>query len=177
MPYKVTNKNYHIYYWTTRINHFALLNVGGFGPCREVFASNWINGDEYILFSHPPKKGKLICDRINKLEKKLNIKFRLTDFGPTQYNNISWIKVSYFWRKSYIKRSLFTALLRGCSRAKNSKYHTIIKNEYVLKDTRKAVDIFFNGNTRLNSKTRTKSGWRNIFNGNHNLKLLIKPKC
>lgn len=153
--------------------------------CREYFQDESA-GIRRFLFCHKPKKCKSIAFFIHKIEEKLCLKDR-SKIGPTQRNNISWIKVSTWWTATSMKRSLFTLLIR-CSqnyRAKIDNFDEAIFSTLYTKHTEYAVRRFLDGHTKYTGKRK---GWYNQFRWgsgdafnpkmptkDHIDKLLIKP--
>lgn len=128
--------------------------------CREYFQDESA-GIRRFLFCHKPHKCKNIAFFINELEQKLELKER-SAIGPSQRNNISWIKVSSWWTSTSMKRSLFTILLR-CGqnfKYKINNFEESLFSVLYTKHTEYAVRRFLEGNTRYTGK---KKGWYNQF--------------
>jgi hypothetical protein len=92
---------------------------------------------------------------------KLSLKER-SIIGPSQRDNISWFRVSPWWTKTSMKRSLFTALLR-CGQNYNSKidnFEEALLSVLYIKHTEYAVRRFLDGHTKYTGKRK---GWYNQF--------------
>lgn len=145
--------------------------------CREVITSK-LKGARRLLFRHRKRHGKNVAMFIAKVEEKLNINPR-TKFGPTQRNNIMWLRVSPWWTSSSMKISLFTALLRAgqnYSLATDNFEKALYSIVYTRK-TKAAIERFFNGYTRYTGNIR---GWHTQFTKvlteEHLCRLLVAPK-
>lgn len=128
--------------------------------CREYFQDESA-GIKRFLFCHKPHKCKHMAHFLNKIEEKLNLQER-TCIGPSQRNNISWVRVSSWWTKTSMKRSLFTALLR-CSHNYNYKkdnFDEALLSTIYIKHTEYAVRRFLDGYTKYTGKRK---GWYNQF--------------
>lgn len=128
--------------------------------CREYFQDE-SNGIKRMLFCHTAHRCKNIAAFIYSIEDKLNIEEK-TVIGPTQRYNISWIKVSSWWTKTSMKRSLFTILLRcGVNfKLQENNFEEALFSSVYTKHTEYAVRRFLDGNTKYSGK---KKGWYNQF--------------
>lgn len=128
--------------------------------CREYFQDESA-GIKRFLFCHKPHKCKNIAFFIDKIEEILHLDETST-IGPSQRNNISWIKVSPWWTATSMKRSLFTILIR-CGQNYNYKlenFDEALFSTLYTKHTEYAVRRFLEGNTRYTGKRK---GWYNQF--------------
>jgi hypothetical protein len=128
--------------------------------CREYFQDESA-GIRRFLFCHKPNKCKNIAVFIHKIEEKLDLAER-SIVGPSQRNNISWVRVSSWWTCTSMKRSLFTALIR-CGQNYSFKldnFDEALLSVLYIKHTEYAVRRFLEGNTRYTGK---KKGWYNQF--------------
>lgn len=128
--------------------------------CREYFQDE-SNGIRRMLFCHTAHRCKSIAAFMSVVEDILNLEER-TLIGPTQRYNISWIKVSSWWSKTSMKRSLFTILLRcGVNyKIKENNFNEALFSVVYTKHTEYAVRRFLEGNTRYTGKIK---GWYNQF--------------
>lgn len=151
--------------------------------CREYFQDESA-GIRRFLFCHKQNKCKNIALFIHKIENKLNLTER-SIIGPTQRNNISWIRVCSWWTCTSMKRSLFTLLLRCGQNYKiyQDNFDESLFSIMYTKETKYAVQRFLDGHTRYTGK---KKGWYKQFSGNDGItisppskeiidKLLIRP--
>ena len=83
-------------------------------------------------------------------------RWRRTQVGPTEYPNITWIKLSQFWLNDKMRKSFFTILLRA-ARHFNSQADDLEKEfeRALFKDdqgyfnkTKPAVERFMKGFTK-----------------------------
>jgi hypothetical protein len=128
--------------------------------CREYFQDE-SQGIRRFLFCHKPNKSKNIAAFMNKVEERLGL-FKRSVVGPTQRNNISWIRSSLWWTSTSMKRSLFTILLR-CGQNYHPKiddFEDALFSVLYTKHTEFAVRRFLEGHTRYTGKRR---GWYNQF--------------
>lgn len=128
--------------------------------CREDFLTT-SRGLTYFLFKHFHKRRSNICAFMERVENILRIESK-SIIGPTNRDDVSWIRISPWWSRVHIKRSLYTALLRA-----GQKFHPEKKNFYralfsvdYLAETDMAVLHFLGGNTRYTGK---KQGWYRQF--------------
>lgn len=162
-------------------NHFATVKefvkeedrfkLGNWKTCREDFAKSW-KDHKFIVFSHKKGANKgsntsySIAIFIRMAEERIRGKgrWRRTQVGPTEYANISWIKLSQFWMNDKMRKSFFTILLRA-SRHFNSQADDLEKeferalfsdDQGYFKNTKPAVERFMKGFTKY---TGTKAMW------------------
>lgn len=128
--------------------------------CREYFQDESA-GIKRLLFCHKPNKCKRIAAFMHVIENSLDIGER-TEIGPTQRNNISWIRVSSWWTGTSMKRSLFTILLRCGQNYKPAfdNFEEALFSTFYTKNTEFAVRRFLQGHTKYVGK---KKGWYNQF--------------
>lgn len=154
-----------------RLNRGSFSKIDYMRPDGTLVALEWLYCREYFqdesagirrfLFCHKPNRCKNIAFFIHKIEEKLNLTERSV-IGPSQRNNISWIKVSPWWTCTSMKRSLFTALIR-CGQNYSFKldnFDDALLSVLYTKHTEYAVRRFLDGNTRYTGK---KKGWYNQF--------------
>ena len=108
-----------------------------------------------MLFCHTKDRSYQVASFINMVEKRLGVE--LTEFGPTQRNDICWLNVSSWWTSSSMRRSLFTILLRASQAHKeeNSIEATLFLEPYA-RFTSEAIDWFFRGHTKYTGRM---TGW------------------
>ena len=170
-----------------KIGSFAKLSgdyQGQWYICREEF--HWVNANtRRFLFVHETNAGSNIASFIEKVENKLKVDVRSV-FTPTQYNRITLVCMSPWWKHS-IRRSLFTALLRVGQYYKGGFHKPLFseiygKENYYTRDTEPAVRWFLRGNTRYLGHVQ---GWWEAFYGSQGYapitkseleKLLVKPE-
>ena len=183
MPYRISKGSFSK---VSGLDPSGALKVKGFVFCREYF-QNQSAGIRRILFVVPYNKAYSVAAFMDKIETKLHLKTR-SKFGPTQRNDIMWIKASPWWTQSSMKRSLFTALLRCGANYKPLKDNfeeALYSTEYT-RSTKYAIQRFLKGYTYYVGK---KTGWYKQFrwgggsywkprslNQNNVKKLLLKPK-
>lgn len=143
--------------------------------CREYFQDESA-GIRRFLFCHRPNRCRRIAAFIHRIESILDLKDR-SEMGPTQRNNISWIRVSQWWTSTSMKRSLFTILLRCAQNyeSKTDNFEEALFSTNYSKRTEPAIRRFLDGNTRYTGKMK---GWYNQFkDGTDALaeRLLVKP--
>lgn len=156
---------------------YRMPTAGSFSRIRcvsgngEYVAANWMYCREYfqdcsqgirrMFFVTKRNRGRNIASFIDRVEAKLSLRQR-TQFGPTQRNNIIWIKIAPWWTTSSMRRSLFTALLRA-GNAYNLTQDNFSDALYSIKytaETKYAVERFLSGYTTY---TGTVRGWFNQF--------------
>jgi hypothetical protein len=130
--------------------------------CREDFYA--FTKDEKLtrlLFSAPPIKHTAIAAFFEKLETRLGVQPR-TQFGRTQIENVIWIRPSVWWTGMGMRRSLFTAFLRGSIKYSRYKknFEEAMYSEKYLDQTREAVGRFLEGYTCY---TGNVVGWHSQF--------------
>ncbi len=121
--------------------------------CREDFHVYTKKKQRFYYHHDLPKergRGKSIAVFFDKVEAELKIPEKeRSKFGATNYQKVMWFEMSGWWRKSSIRRSLFTALLRqsrGYYICKNNYKKTLYDGEYT-DCNRKALKRFMSGNT------------------------------
>jgi hypothetical protein len=157
-------------------NSYGIFNYNKSFKCRESFEFRWreyLDRNIYFNTAGPKILGiEALHNKIVFLERKLSLDDE-SEFGFTQNANICWIKPLYFWKHHPIKRSLFTALLRGCSNSGKFDLESIINAEYTLCTTKNAVHRFFDSNTNINisPEINQNMGWQHFFNDSNQDKL------
>jgi hypothetical protein len=131
---------------TDRKNQLTI-NRNGWQECRETFHTNNPTMD-FFLFCHEPNRTNAIAAFVHYYEKKLGHK-KLSEFGPCNLNRMTWIKPAEFWKKSSIRRGLFTILLRATAEFDLSQqnFDEALYHSKYIRSTRKALDLFLEGNT------------------------------
>lgn len=138
--------------------------------CREQFQVHFKSNNQYLAFQHVSGERRRIASFFRIVDKKLGLRVG-TKFGPTQRSNISWIWVPKFWRESYVRRSLFTALLRAARKyvPTRKNFTEALYSVSYTRRTRLAVQRFFEGYTvfknvyKFNMGWGWNTGWRDIF--------------
>lgn len=148
--------------------------------CREQFAPFWKPEVDGFFFSH--ESGHLtrqgIADFVCRAEKVLELEGEST-FSPTTIPTISWVEPHGFWKQCFMRRSLFTVLLRAGRQYKIDldNFEEALYSEKYLNETKTAVMRFLFGFTTFNvTAARTIvnhsldpnssiSGWYSVFCG------------
>lgn len=140
-----------------------IINTISWFHCRELFHSQLVfrfwSKDFY--FSHPKTKREDIADFIEQIETKLNVKER-TKFYRTNMPTIMYVNPSSFWNNR-MRFSLFTIFMRASLLHEKDKLYNeaINKNKYLC-DTRRAVEMFLDGQTRYVG-WKMFTGWYDVF--------------
>ncbi len=150
--------------------------------CREQFASFFNNDLESFFFSHPIGLSEHIAAFISKTEDVLNLtySFKRTSFCKTNRPYALWVSPAPFWRECFLRRSLFTILLR-CGfeyRENENNYEQALYSVPYIGETKTAVHRFLFGFTRFAGEKPAKSGWRDFFrnqNQENIVKMLVLP--
>lgn len=137
-----------------------------FYHCRDRFQERFRH--RHILFQHRAGERMGIVRFFNQLEKKLGIAKRdRSKFGPTQVSYITWVRVSPFWMGEFMRRSLFTAMLRAARQyKKKSTFMRAVFSVPYTRSTRDAVKRFLKGYTSYNGMSGC-SGWQHAFGQRH----------
>lgn len=147
------------------------LELGGWKNCREDFHKAW-KKQRMLIFSHGkginggPNTSHSIAVFIRMAEDKIRGEGRgaRSQVGPTEYLNLSWIKVSKWWSNEKMRKSFFSILLRAArhfdSRASDLEKEfesALFKDDQgYFKKTKPAVRRFMKGHTKYKGK---KSMW------------------
>jgi hypothetical protein len=118
--------------------------AGNWYTCREEFQSQYPTTSN-ILFCCNRREMANVITIIRKVEQKLRISTR-TKCGPTNKNQIMWIRVSPWWR-TVMRRSLFLAILRDARRT--SRLDKLGQRGDYIHNTRPAFNLFLEGHTRF----------------------------
>ena len=137
--------------------------------CREQFQGYDIKKFG-MLFSHANGKTESIARFINIIEtQKLNHQ-SISVFAPTNLPGMTWIKPADFWtfqteHRGPIRKSLFTALLRSAMsyNIEKDNFNKALFSIDYTKNTKAAVEYFFQGNTWVTPKGSMHSGWYDMF--------------
>ncbi len=129
----------------------TVFNVGTWHSCRETFHKhNESHTTFYFCHRRPsPSRGRAISVFIDKIEKRLGLKKKdRTKMGPTSSRAVCWIEVSKWWRRSNIRRSLFTALLRAANdySIEEDNFDKCLKEGKYIETTQDALNRFLDGN-------------------------------
>jgi hypothetical protein len=156
-------------YWTT---------------CRNAWVSKDKKNVDIFFISHKKDHGENIASFIHRVEFKLRLKNK-SIIGRTKSPYVSWVRRSEWWSRGeatgIVRRSLFTALLR-CGHNYNLKtkdFETALYSTPYTRQTKKAIEEFFKGNTVYHGKKSTASyGWQDTLSPNLSVvdKILQKPK-
>lgn len=134
-----------------------------FHTCREQFQRVFFSSG--ILFIHGKQPGEHVFAFIQVVERRLNLN-KKTTAGPTQRNVISWFEVSPFWMSEPMRKSLFTALLRGGlnyhPRTASAFSHAVESQRY-LRETKFALKRFLGGYTHFTGRAGGVRGWHETF--------------
>lgn len=141
-----------------------------FENCRERFAVSFTPYTSAIFFKHSPLRSSNVASFIIKTEEILELQTK-SEFALTNRNFILWISPSSFWKKCYVRRSLFTILLRAGDNYDSdldNYEEALFHNDYVF-STKSAVLRFLFGFTEYTGpdiiptgSVQTR-GWRAIF--------------
>lgn len=139
--------------------------------CREGFANVFSIKTESFAFSHPVNAGSKIQEFFSILEDKLRLKKNRTVISQSQALRVSVVYPSLWWRKYYIRRQLFTILLRSATRFDSTNFEEALFSDKYAKGTRPAVEAFIKERlTFMPNKELKKSGWFETFkNGSESL--------
>lgn len=156
------------YYNTRRSGSFALLagkkkakgTVSGWMKCRDAFQTESYRIDKFLYCSEKTRL-KNIAAFIQHIEDKLDVTPK-TEFGPTNQEDVVWVKPSRWWTNFSMRRSLFTILLRAGKKFNRKTFNVpdVIEGQVYLKNTAYAVNWFLEGNTSYRGKM---TGWYNQF--------------
>lgn len=152
--------------------------------CREQFGGDFQANTVGFFYSHTIGHSERVAEFISLTEDILStaVKLERTVFRPTNRPYATWIEPGIFWKNCWIKRSLFTILLR-CGEeydVNNNNYEDALFGEEHIRDTTIAVQRFLFGFTRFtgDNPNNNKIGWHSIFCNQKKenvLKLLVKP--
>jgi hypothetical protein len=146
-----------------------------FESCRERFGSKFLESTTGFFMKHAAGKSENIAAFIRKTEQIL----KCTEFSKFQLTNhptLIWIEPSLFWRKCYVRRSLFTILVRIGPRYDISanNFDSILFGEGYISTTKAATKRFLFGFTTykgmpitIDRETMT-MGWQRIFSSYEN---------
>jgi len=155
---KKINSNYRFNYQSVGSFGIQRVDIMEWGFCRDWFHRH-SHGIKLFFYSHDWNRGKNIAKFIFDIEKRLNIKNK-TEFGPTEVPRATWVKISTFWSRKSMRRSLFTILLRIGSNYNGKNFDDVMNSHYYVQDTKYALNRFLSGYTRYTGKTR---GWYKQF--------------
>jgi hypothetical protein len=167
---------------------------GNFHTCRETFAPHFTENTTHILMGCSPIKdgnhsgyrnapaGTKISPEalgrfMSEVEKRLKLD-EMTIIQRTTNNNCLLIHVPEWWRSCYMRRQMFTILLRA-GLIFDGNFDKAIGYMYYLDNTRQAFNRFFAGYTKFHPSATAyyrpmNWGWAHIFNNNQNLEYLVK---
>ena len=101
------NRNYFFVYnrLVKIVNHFTY--------CREIFNQDYYfdSGTEYVGYIAPNLNILLVNQFFNKLAQKYGLKAKIVIY-QTNYKDAIVIKVPNFWKNTFVRREVFTLLLR-----------------------------------------------------------------
>ncbi len=146
--------------------------------CRDIFKGHFHKNNKNVYFRLNKSLhdfGNLV-QFINKVEKRLKIKEKTT-FFETLDPRTAKIIVSSFWLDHWLKRSLFTLLIRcGTKTKRNESISKGLDRHWYAKSTKKAINKFLNGYTELGKSylSGPQRGWKTCFYGNKHLDYLKK---
>jgi len=155
--------------WGGSVGQYGILNSSHIKNKEEYFVMEWVQCREQFLARRVSmfafncaKNGKRLAHFVGLIEAKVGVKKKdRTTFHTTSNSSIIIIKRSPWWNTS-IRKSLFNNLLR-CGlkyRIYKNNFEEALYSERYLKDTKPAVERFFQGYTK--SKSRI-SGWYSQF--------------
>lgn len=144
--------------------------------CREQFAAVFHEGTKAIGFYYAGMDIKAINHFFEEfVDARLEINSVILHLSTI--NNLLVIEVDEFWRKDFIRRSLFTLLLRCAVVFNRNTLNESLDAYYLAKDVKEAVNHFLDGNIFL-SKTFDKwqigNGFVSEFKGRPNTELRDK---
>jgi hypothetical protein len=147
---------------------FALESVGSnsiaWQHCRDQFASSFTDRIDGFYFSHSVPRCNIVAF-VGKTEAILDVPE--STFQATNREYATWVTPSVFWKSVFIRRSLFTLLLRA-----GMLYDPVVDNyelalygnEY-LHTSKAAVMRFLFGFTEFCESPYWKLGWAATFSG------------
>lgn len=150
-------------------------SLGYWHDCRESFAPSFKKDTKHFLFAHRPNNGTSILNFINDFERRLKLKSftqlvgcsnrvnSRNSVGATmrsQKTGISLVIPSSFWKRTNLRRQLFTILLR-CGRNYKGNFEQALYSHSYTKRTKVAIEKFLKGKTRYRGKIN--GGWVSTF--------------
>lgn len=153
--------------------------------CREEFFKIFNENQKGLFFSHELNEDVKIKNFIEKTEEILIYGglqiFERSVFLPTNLNFASWIEPSRFWMNCFMKRSLFTILLRCSLNYDGKNYEEALFSLEHTRKTKLAIKRFFYGFTNYSPtcKMIKNKGWVSVFknkNKDQICKYLVEPK-
>jgi hypothetical protein len=141
---------------------------------QEILASILAGG---FIFTHTNSVGRNVADFIHEAEEILQVG-AYTTFQPTGRVDMIWVYPSPFWLSDFLKRSVFTLLLR-CGIAYNGNVEAALGSNIYVQHTKDALARFLSGYTEYKGPNNHPSGhgWLMLFkNANRNkIQTLLWP--
>lgn len=141
-------------------NTVHVSSLDGWYSCRELFLSESFKGKmNKFLFSHYGNKTHLYIKKfIAECEDRLGVRVsERSRILPTKNANVSIVIIGEWWRTVPIRKALFTILLRaGQAYNENRTFEQALYSNQYVRNTKYAVERFFNGFTILKGKNY---GW------------------
>jgi hypothetical protein len=149
---------------------FSLGKPLNWKKCREQFARDFDEKTDGFFFSHPNGSSDCIAAFVSKTEDIIEVVSPLperTRFCRTNVPYALWITPSSFWKECFVRRSLFTILLR-CGfeyRPLYDNYEDALKSNIYSQETLPAIRRFLFGYTQFtnNDTVLNGRGWRDLF--------------
>lgn len=143
-----------------------------FENCRERFAVHFTEKTEGFFYKHAEDHGQNIAAFIQKTELILETD-AISKFSSTNRSTILWVSPSVFWKECYMRRSIFTILLRAAEAYNRDidNYEDALFSHKYIDATRIAVTRFLYGFTSYtgakclpnSTETVIRSGWLSTF--------------
>lgn len=139
--------------------------------CREIFHREYdflpflkgfyfITGGKDWGYEARNQKKENVIKFIEQAEKHLGVHFR-TQFFDTDNEKVLWVKPGFFWRRQWMRMSLFTILLRASmSYDAKEDWRACLMRQTYARSTRPAIERFFDGYTFYTGYRR---GWYRAF--------------
>jgi hypothetical protein len=128
--------------------------------CRETFGENINSSTVFIGWNKQDINIDSMIEFWLEVANKLNNKDTIPTFYRTQFPDVVVVEMPKFWSECFVKRALFTLLLRaGSVYYQGGEFDSIYKNYDLAALSEKAIRYFLAGNTLSTIKS-----WR-VLNG------------
>ena len=136
--------------------------VSAWETCRDTFQSRIREAPVrvFVIF-HNVNRSYSIASFVDRVEQMVKTKPR-TVIGPTQYDKVSYVRMSSWWLKNDMRISLFTALLRAGQYydPEFGNFEQALCATRYTRQTLPAVQWFLKGHTCYTGKV---TGWNDQF--------------